>query len=156
MNIVLRRAGLCVRFVLMLTLTAACLPQARAQEQVSFDQAVQMFGAQRVLKFRPYSLELTDEGKEELRSISELFRISPVIMRNTVMVIQIFTCEEERKVKPYIGVCRGQVIIDYLESSVGMPRKKCLIRDGGASAFDPECVAGSGANVYLRPEWREK
>lgn len=140
----------------MLVLLASSLASHIHAQNLTFEQADGIFGNQRILKFRHYSLELTDESKKELKALSDLIRITPALVKNTVLVIQIFTCEKELNVKPYIGVCRGQVIIDYLEKSIGMPRKKCLIRDTGASSFDKECLAGSGGNLYLKPNWRGK
>lgn len=131
-----------------------CL-QAQAQD-LTFEQANIIFGKQRILTFRKFSLELTDESKAELQKIAELCRVSPGMMRRTLLVIQVFTCEQELAVKPYIGVCRGQVVIDYLEEAIGLSRKKCLVRDVGSNPLDTDCLAGSAVTLYLKPDWVEK
>ena len=123
-------------------------------QNMKFSDALIVFGEQRILKFRKFSLEMTDESKKELKELSDLIRLTPGIIKTNVLVIQIFSCEQELNIKPYLGVCRGQVIIDYLEKAVGMPRKKCLIQDGGANSYDKKCLAGSGANLYIKPDWR--
>ena len=125
-------------------------------QEMGFNEASLVFGDQRILKFRKFSLELTDESYEELQEIQTLIKLTPGIIKTNLLVIQIFTCPQELVVKPYIGVCRGQVIIDYLEEMVGMPRKKCLIRDAGANQYDEKCLVGSGVNIYLKPDWRER
>lgn len=124
-------------------------------QTLGFEEAKIVFGDQRILKFRKFSLELLDESKEELRKLAKMISQTPGLIKTNQLVIQIFSCEKELKVKPYLGVCRGQVIIDYLVNQIGMPRKKCLIQDGGANAYDKECVAGSGVNLYIKPEWKQ-
>ena len=122
----------------------------------TFEQADALFGNQRMLTFRKYSLQLTDESMSELQKVAEFIRITPDLVKTNLLIIQTFTCEKELKVKPYIAAVRGQVVIDFLEKAIGMPRKKCLIRDTGSNAFDKDCLAGSGVNLYLKPDWREK
>lgn len=124
-----------------------------AAQKLSYEQALKVFGDQRIMKFRKFSLELTDESKEELTKLVESLRRFPAVLHSNVIVIQTFTCEQELNVKPYIGACRGQVIIDYLVDAIGVPRKKCLIQDGGSSQFDKDCQIGSGVNLYLKPAW---
>lgn len=124
-------------------------------QTLDFPEAKIVFGEQRILKFRKFSLELHDESKEQLRDLAKLLNMTPGVISNNLLVIQIFSCEKELKIKPYLGVCRGQVIVDYLESQIGMPRKKCLIQDGGANAFDKGCLAGSGVNIYLQRGWTD-
>lgn len=123
-------------------------------QTLGFKEAQMVFGDQRILKFRRFSLELLDESKEELRKMAKMISVTPGLVKTNLLIIQIFSCEKELKVKPYLGVCRGQVVIDYLVNQIGMPRKKCLIQDGGANAFDKECLAGSGVNIYLKPDWK--
>ena len=125
-------------------------------QNMGFQEANLVFGEQRILKFRKFSLELTDDSYRKLQELQTLIKVSPAIVKTNLLVIQIFTCPQELAVKPYLGVCRGQVIIDYLEETIGMPRKKCLIRDGGANQYDEKCLAGSGANLYIKPDWRER
>ncbi|MEM8892079.1 MAG: hypothetical protein AAGD28_29140 [Bacteroidota bacterium] len=127
-------------------------PELQAQE-IGYNEAKIVFGDQKILKFRKYSLELLDESKEELRLLAKMINTTPGLVKENLLVIQIFSCEKELKVKPYLGVCRGQVIVDYLQQQIGMPRKKCLIQDGGANSYDKECLAGSGVNIYLKPGW---
>lgn len=124
-------------------------------QTLGFEEAQIVFGDQRILKFRKFSLELLDESKEELRKLAKMINQTPGLIKTNQLVIQIFSCEKELKVKPYLGVCRGQVIIDYLVKQIGMPRKKCLIQDGGANTYDKECLAGSGVNLYIKPEWKQ-
>jgi len=128
-------------------------PELQAQE-IGYNEAKIVFGDQKILKFRKYSLELLDESKEELRLLAKMINTTPGLVKENLLVIQIFSCEKELKVKPYLGVCRGQVIVDYLQQQIGMPRKKCLIQDGGANSYDKECLAGSGVNIYLKPGWK--
>jgi outer membrane protein OmpA-like peptidoglycan-associated protein len=123
-------------------------------QSITFEQAVTIFGEQRILKFRKFSLELTDESKEELTQLVEVLRRFPAVLHKNLIIIQTFTCETELNVKPYIAACRGQVVIDYLVEAIGVPRRKCLIQDGGPSQFDKECEIGSGVNLYLKPNWR--
>ncbi len=122
-------------------------------QSISFEQANALFGQQKIIKFRKFSLEMTDQGIAEMEKLVKQIQQSPEMIRRNMLIIQVFTCEEELKVKPYIGVVRGQVLIDYLEKTVEMPRKKCLIQDNGKNPYDTECVAGSGANLYLQPDW---
>ena len=124
-------------------------------QNITFEQADALFGSQRILTFRQFSLNLTDESFAELKKIAELIRITPDLVKTNLIIIQTFTCEKELKIKPYIGTARGQVVIDFLEKTIGMPRKKCLIRDAGVNVYDKDCLAGSGVNVYLRPDWRD-
>jgi len=124
-------------------------------QSLDFADAKVVFGDQRILKFRKYSLELIDESKDELREIAKMISFTPGIIKTNLLVIQIFSCEKELAVKPYLGVCRGQVVVDYLAKQIGMPRKKCLIQDGGANTYDKDCLAGSGVNIYLKPDWTE-
>jgi hypothetical protein len=138
---------------LLFLLLATSIPSLLKGQSVSFEQASLLFGKQRSLSFRPYTLDLDDKSRESLLEIVELARVSPVLFQKNLLVLQIFTCEKELKVKPYLGVCRGQVVIDFLEKEIGMPRKKCLIRDGGANPLDPDCLAGSGVLLYLKPDW---
>ena len=70
-----------------------------------------------------------------------------------LLVIQVFSCPDELAVKPYLGACRGQVVVDALEDGIDLPRKKCLIIETGANEFDPECAVGNGATLYLKPGW---
>ena len=135
----------------LMLLTGLCL--AGQAQSLTFEQANALFGQQKILKFRKFSLEMTDQGIAEMEKLVKQIQQSPEMVRRNMLIIQVFTCEEELKVKPYIGVVRGQVIIDYLEKAVEMPRKKCLIQDNGKNPYDTECVAGSGANLYLRPDW---
>ena len=131
-------------------------PVIQAQPQsLSYGQAVKIFGEQRILTFRKFSLELTDESKEELTKLVEALRRFPPVMYQNVIVIQTFTCESELKVRPYIGACRGQVIIDYMVDAIDIPRRKCYIQDGGANKFDKKCELGSGVNLYLKPAWKQ-
>lgn len=130
------------------------LSLAHAQE-LGFEEAKIVFGDQKILKFRKFSLELLDESKEELRLLAKLINSTPGVIKNNLLVIQIFSCEKEIKVKPYLGVCRAQVIVDYLEKQIGMPRKKCLIIDAGPNSYDKECLAGSGVNMYIKPAWKK-
>ncbi|MEM7655587.1 MAG: hypothetical protein AAF399_05615 [Bacteroidota bacterium] len=133
-----------------------CLCSSALQgQELSFKQAQAIFGQQRILSFRPYSLSLTDQSQTELQEMMQLIRQYPGTIATHLLVIQVFSCEQELAVKPYLGVCRAQVVIDLLEKELGLSRKKCLIRDGGINAFDPECLAGSGVNLYLRPNWSE-
>ncbi|MEM6803870.1 MAG: hypothetical protein AAF696_20865 [Bacteroidota bacterium] len=122
---------------------------------LGFEEAKIVFGDQKILKFRKFSLELLDESKEELRLLAKLINTTPGVIKNNLLVIQIFSCEKEIKVKPYLGVCRAQVIVDYLDKQIGMPRKKCLLIDGGANAYDKDCLAGSGVNIYIKPAWKD-
>lgn len=143
-------------FVCSLLLSCICLFSYSHSygQTLGFQEAKIVFGDQRILKFRKFSLELLDESKEELRQMAKLISVTPGLIKTNLLVIQIFSCEKELKVKPYLGVCRGQVVIDYLVNQIGMPRKKCLIQDGGANAYDKECLAGSGVNIYLKPDWK--
>jgi|GEM_PF-2416851 len=122
-------------------------------QKIPYQQASTIFGGQKIVKFREFSLEMTDEGKQILNTLAKNIRQVPVMIRNNMLIIQVFSCEKELKVKPYLGVCRGQVIIDYLVETIKMPRKQCLIQDTGASLYDKECLSGSGVNLYLRPGW---
>lgn len=140
------------RLLCLLLLTALLSSTAWAQS-ISFEQASAIFGKQKILKFRKFSLEMTDQSKLELETLATQIKQSPEMMRRNLLIIQIFTCEDELQVKPYIGTVRGQVVIDYLEKNVQMPRKKCLIQDNGKNPLDTECIAGSGANLYIRPDW---
>ncbi|MDX1905737.1 MAG: hypothetical protein SF053_01795 [Bacteroidia bacterium] len=150
MNPILR---LCHKLAVILVLVGGAGSALRAQTTLSYQESVALFGKQRILAFRSFSLELTDESKAELKSIADALRVTPAILRTNLLVIQIFTCEQELDVKPYIGICRGQVIIDYLEKTLGIPRKKCLIRDLASANYDPDCLAGSGMTLYLKPDW---
>lgn len=132
------------------SLTTQAQPQS-----LSYEQAVKIFGEQRILTFRKFSLELTDESKEELTKLVDALRRFPPVLFKNVIVIQTFTCETELNVKPYIGACRGQVIIDYMVEAIDIPRRKCLIQDGGANSFDKKCELGSGVNLYLKPAWKQ-
>lgn len=128
--------------------------QASAQvTKLSYDQAVAVFGAQRIFEFRRFSLELTDESKTQLLELVEVLRKFPIVLTHNVIVLQTFTCEKELSVKPYISACRGQVLIDYLVEAIHIPRKKCYIQDGGPNKFDPDCEVLSGVNAYLKPSW---
>ncbi|MEM6343695.1 MAG: hypothetical protein AAF927_07430 [Bacteroidota bacterium] len=128
--------------------------QTHAQgRKLTYDQAVAVFGEQRIFEFRRFSLELTDASKAELHELVETIRKFPAVLGGNVIVIQTFTCEKELNVKPYIAACRGQVIIDYLVESINISRKKCYIQDGGPNKFDPECEVLSGVNVYLKKSW---
>lgn len=138
-------------FGLLLLLLLALQSQAQS---LTFEQSKAIFGQQKILKFRRFSLELDDESKAEVERLVVLINTYPDIMKRSLLIIQVFSCEKELKVKPYIGAVRGQIIIDILEKRVDMPRKKCLIQDNGKSPYDAECLAGSGANLYLRPDWR--
>ncbi|MEM6262580.1 MAG: hypothetical protein AAGI38_08745 [Bacteroidota bacterium] len=122
-----------------------------AQQRFTFEQANRAFGQQKILLFRLFSLELKEESKTELDQLASLIKQNPGIIRTNNLIIQVFTCAKEDKAKPYIGTVRAQVIVDYLEQTIGMPRKKCLIQDSGVSPYDKECKSGSGVNLYLRP-----
>jgi hypothetical protein len=139
--------------VLIFALIVGVFPYAFAQK-LSFEQADALFGNQRILTFRQFSLKLTDDSRNELQQMAEVIKVTPDLVKTNLLIIQTFTCEKELKIKPYLGTVRGQVIIDFLEKTIGMPRKKCLIRDAGSNPLDKDCVAGSGVNVYLRPDWR--
>lgn len=145
---------LCIGLCLWILASLSWSPPAFTQE-LSYDQASHLFGPQRILKFRQFSLEMTDQSKSELKLLAELIQQYPGIIATHLMVVQIFSCEKELNIKPYLGVCRGQVVVDYLEKELGLSRKKCLIRDGGKNAFDPNCTTGSGTYLYLRPSWTE-
>ncbi|MEM7374715.1 MAG: hypothetical protein AAF587_39350 [Bacteroidota bacterium] len=140
--------GLCI-------LSSVCWTSDSYSQELDFDQASHLFGPQRVLTFRQFSLDMTDQSKSELKLLADLIRQYPGIIATHLMVVQIFSCEKELKIKPYLGVCRGQVVVDYLEKELGLSRKKCLIRDGGKNTFDPNCSTGSGTYLYLRPSWTE-
>jgi hypothetical protein len=140
------------RLACLLLLTFA-LPSAGWSQSITFEQASAIFGKQKILKFRKYSLEMTDQSQLEMETLVRQIKVAPEMMRRNLLIIQVFSCEDELRVKPYIGAVRGQVIIDYLEKNAEMPRKKCLIQDNGKNPFDTECVAGSGANLYIRPDW---
>ena len=129
--------------------------QGKAQDKLTFEESQTIFGQQPIMKFRKFSLELTDESKRELMKLAGVIAKVPAMIHHNVIVIQVFTCEQEIRVKPYIGACRGQVIVDYFEEVLNLSRKKCLILDSGRNAFDTDCLAGSGVNLYLKPEWTE-
>jgi hypothetical protein len=131
------------------------LPSSLHGQELSFSQANAIFGGQRILTFRPYSLNLTDQSQADLQALSDLILQYPGVIATHLLVIQVFSCEKELATKPYLGVCRGQVVVDQLEKKLGLSRKKCLIRDGGINAYDPDCLVGSGVNLYLRPNWDE-
>jgi len=143
------------RLVLISLFVATLLPSSLLGQELSFQQANALFGGQRILTFRPYSLSLTDQSQTDLQALEDLIRQYPGIISTHLLVIQVFSCEKELAVKPYLGVCRAQVIVDQLENHLGLARKKCLIRDGGVNAYDPDCLVGSGVNLYLRPTWKE-
>lgn len=96
---------------------------------------------------------MKDESRTQLAELSQLIRQYPQMFRSNLLMVQVFTCEKELAIKPYLGACRGQVVIDYLEQQVGLPRKKCLIQETGSSAYAQDCEAGSGVNLYLKPDW---
>lgn len=125
--------------------------QAQPEQTLSFQKASQIFGKQRTLNFRQYALELNDESRLLLEQTAVLIRSTPALVHSNVLVLQVFTCEEELLAKPYIGVVRAKLIVDYLEQELGLSRKKCYIQDTGASAFDEDCTAGSGLHLVLRP-----
>lgn len=130
-------------------------PSISSAQELNFDQASHLFGPQRVLTFRPFTLDMTDKSLAALEELTTLISQYPGIIATHLLVVQIFSCEKELEIKPYLGVCRGQVVVDYLEQKLGLSRKKCLIRDGGKNAFDPDCTTGSGTYLYLRPSWKE-
>ena len=141
-------------FLIFLTCFLLLPNQSQAHgRKLTYEQAVAVFGEQRIFEFRRFSLELTDASKAELHELVEIIRKFPAVLGGNVIVIQTFTCEKELNVKPYIAACRGQVIIDYLVESINISRKKCYIQDGGPNKFDPECEVLSGVNVYLKKSW---
>ena len=83
---------------------------------------------------------------EIIKRISE----NPGIIQENVLILQVFTCEQELRVKPYIGVVRAKNVIDYLEARLGLARRKCLILDDGPNPYDRDCRVGSGMNIYLQ------
>ncbi|MEL6652288.1 MAG: hypothetical protein AAFQ87_15915 [Bacteroidota bacterium] len=131
---------------------SSSLPVQAQYNQLTYDQAVAVFG-ERIFEFRRFSLELTDESKNELLELVETIQKFPAVLASNVIIVQTFTCEKELNVKPYIAACRGQVLIDYLVEELHMPRKMCFIQDGGPNRYDPECEVLSSVNVYLKPAW---
>ncbi len=123
-------------------------------QEISFEQASSLFGGQKILTFRRFSLSLDDNSQQQLAQLASNIMQYPAIIRDNLLVIQTFTCPLELKIKPYIGAVRGQVIIDYLEKKIGLNRKICLIQESGATA-DIDCLAGSGANIYLQDGWAQ-
>lgn len=128
------------------------LPAQAQLNQLTYEQSVAVFG-ERIFEFRRFSLELTDESKNELLELVETIQKFPAVLASNVIIVQTFTCEKELNVKPYIAACRGQVLIDYLVEELHMPRKMCFIQDGGPNHYDPECEVLSSVNVYLKPAW---
>lgn len=124
-------------------------------QEIPFEEAKALFGGQKILTFRKFSLSLDDKSQQSLAQLAAQINQSPGIIRNNLLIIQTFTCPEELTAKPYIGAVRGQVIIDYLEKKIGLNRKKCFIQESG-STQDPNCLAGSGANIYLQDGWLEQ
>lgn len=146
---------LVLSFAIFLTFITILPTSSQAQgRKLTYEQAVAVFGEQRIFEFRKFSLELTDASKAELFELVEIIRKFPAVLGGNVIVIQTFTCEKELNVKPYIAACRGQVIIDYLVESINISRKKCYIQDGGPNKFDPDCEILSGVNVYLKKTWQ--
>lgn len=96
---------------------------------------------------------MKDASAVALNDLVVRIRTNPDIIKYNLLVLQVFTCKKEANVKPYIGVVRAQMLINYLETELGLSRRKCLILDDGPSQFDENCTAGSGINVYLRPGW---
>lgn len=122
-------------------------------QNISYEQANAIFGGQKIVKFRQFSLDMTDEGKQIMTALVRKIQPYPGMFRSNILIIQVFGCEKELNVKPYLSVVRGQVMIDYLVENLKIPRKKCLIQDLGPSPYDKDCLSGSGANIYLRPNW---
>jgi len=137
-----------------LLLLMTLFSSAYAQGTLPFESAQALFGRQRLVQYPNFSLIPTDKSQEELASISRLLQQKPEIMQRTFIVIQVFTCQQELKVKPYLGVVRAKRIIDYLSKEARMNRKKFLIQDRGANPLDPDCKAGSGVTLFLKPDWR--
>lgn len=124
-------------------------------QSIPFETAQKMFGDQRLLEYSRFAFEPTDKSREELDAIVKLVSLQPQMVQRTFIVIQVFTCEQELHVKPYLGVVRAKRVIDYISSRCNMPRKKFLIQDRGANPLDQDCVAGSGLTLFLKPDWRE-
>ncbi|MCI4670454.1 MAG: hypothetical protein MRZ79_20125 [Bacteroidia bacterium] len=124
-------------------------------QSLPFESAQAMFGAQRLLEYPDFAFEPSDKGKAELDALVKLIQTKPQMVQRTFIVIQVFTCEKELKVKPYLGVVRAKRIVDDLSTRCNMPRKKFLIQDRGANPLDRDCLAGSGLTLFLKPDWRE-
>lgn len=125
------------------------------QGPVDFETAQAMFGTQHLLNFRKFSLELTDQSQQELDQVVNLMIRQPQMLQRTFLVLQVFTCEQELKVKSYLGMVRAKLITDYITEKLNMPRKKILIQDRGSNPLDKDCLAGSGMTLFLKPDWRE-
>jgi len=123
-----------------------------AQKTLSFAEATKVFGGQKIIEFRRFTLYPTDNGQKELDVLKGILDAYPEVIKHNVLIIQAFTCEEELNVKPYLGVCRAYKVAEFLASSLGIPRRKCFIQYKGKEHFDKDCIAGSGINIYLKEE----
>lgn len=131
-----------------LLLPLLCMAQS---DKIPFSRAEALFGGQKILQYRLFSLDMKDASASVLNDIIVRIQTNPDIIKYNVLVLQVFTCSKERNVKPYLGVVRAQQLVDYLEKELGLSRRKCLIMDEGSSEFDEKCTFGSGINVYLKP-----
>ena len=122
-------------------------------DKIPFARAESLFGGQKILQYRLFSLDKKDASEDVLQDLVVRIRANPDIIKYNNLILQVFTCSKESNVKPYIGVVRAQQLVDYLEQELGLSRRKCLILDEGPSQFDEACDFGSGINVYLRPGW---
>lgn len=144
--------------ILFLALLCICLILQTSHmlgQTVPFETAQAMFGNQRIIEYPRFAFEPSDKSKAELDEIVKLISLQPQMVQRTFVVIQVFTCEQELRVKPYLGVVRAKRVIDYLSTKCNMHRKKFLIQDRGANPLDKDCVAGSGLTLFLKPDWRE-
>lgn len=123
-------------------------------QEMPFEQAYALFGEQKRVKFRQFSLEMTDEGKKVMADLVKKLKQSPRIIGSNLFVIQVYACEKELNVKPYLSVVRGQLLIDYLVENLSISRKKCFIQDSGPNKEDTGCLSRSGANIFIRPNWK--
>lgn len=127
-------------------------PLSLLEFPMPFEQADTIFGRQHIITFRPYALEPTDEGLQIIGKVAGIINNKPSIIKYNRLVIQTFSCPNEIAAKPYIGACRGQWIVDFLEKVVLLSRTKCTIIEGGAPKNGIPCQGNSGAILYLKPQ----
>lgn len=126
-------------------------PMSLMEFPMPFEQADSIFGRQHIITFRPYSIEPTDEGLQAIGKVAQIFDTKPSVIKHNRLVIQTFSCPQEIAAKPYLGACRGQWIVDFLEKSVLLSRTKCNIIEGGAQKANTQCQGNSGVILYIKP-----
>ena len=59
-------------------------------QEMPYEQASALFGGQKIVKFRPFSLDMTDEGEEVMVQLAQHIMQYPRMIGPNLLIIQVF------------------------------------------------------------------